>query len=50
MFTEPLTFTVSEEELVAGFGAKLPVAPEGRPLIDNVTGELNPPVRVMVTV
>jgi hypothetical protein len=48
---EELTVTFSVEELPdAGFGVKLPVAPEGRPLMDKVTGELNPPVRVIVTV
>ena len=41
---------VSDEESVAGLGAKLPVAPAGRPLTDKVTGKLNTPVLVMVTV
>jgi hypothetical protein len=50
LFTEPLTLIFSEEELVAGLGAKLPVAPAGRPLTDKVTGELNPPDGLMVTV
>jgi hypothetical protein len=49
-FVEELTVTFSTEELVAGFGVKLPVAPAGRPLTDKFTGELNPPVRVIVTV
>ena len=50
-FVEELTVTFSaEEELLAGFGVKLPVAPAGRLLTDKVTGELNPPVRVIVTV
>jgi hypothetical protein len=50
-FVEELTVIFSaEEELVAGFGVKLPVAPAGRPLTDKLTGELNPPVRVIVTV
>ena len=49
-FAEELTVTPNVEELpAAGLGVKLPVAPDGRPLIDNVTGELNPPVRVIVT-
>jgi hypothetical protein len=39
-----------EESPPAGLGVKLPVAPDGRPLMDKVTGELNPPVRVIVTV
>ena len=50
-FAEELTVTLSVEELpAAGLGLKLPVAPDGRPLMDKVTGELNPPVRVIVTV
>ena len=49
-FAEELTVTPNVEELpAAGLGVKLPVAPDGRPLTDNVTGELNPPVRVIVT-
>ena len=47
---EELTVIVSAEELVAGFGLKLPVAPAGRPLTDKFTGELNPPVGLIVTV
>ena len=47
---EELTVMFSAEELVAGFGSKLPVAPAGRPLTDKLTDELNPPVRVIVTV
>ena len=47
---EELTVIVSAEEPVAGFGLKLPVAPAGRPLTDKVTGELKPPVGVIVTV
>ena len=47
---EELTVIVSAEELVAGFGLKLPVAPAGRPLTDKVTGELKPPVDAIVTV
>jgi len=50
-FAEELTVTLSVEELpAAGLGLKLPVAPDGRLLMDKVTGELNPPVRVIVTV
>jgi hypothetical protein len=50
-FVEELTVTLSAEELPdAGLGVKLSVAPEGRPLMDKVTGELNPPARVIVTV
>ena len=47
---EELTVSLSVEELVAGFGLKLPVVPEGRPLTDKLTGELNPPLGVIVTV
>ncbi len=44
------TVTVSADVLVAGLGLKEPVAPAGRPLMDSVTGELNPPDGVIVTV
>jgi hypothetical protein len=47
---EEVTVIFSAEELVAGSGLKLPVAPAGRPLTDKFTGELNPPVGVIVTV
>jgi hypothetical protein len=47
---EELTVIFSAEELVAGFGLKLPVAPAGKPLADKFTGELNPPLSVIVTV
>jgi hypothetical protein len=47
---EELTVTVKVDELVLGFGLKLPVAPAGRPLTERVTAELKPPVRVIVTV
>lgn len=47
---EELTVIVNAEEVVAGFGLKLPVAPAGRPLTDKLTDEVNPPVRVIVTV
>ena len=47
---EELTVIFSAEELVAGFGLKLPVAPAGRQLTAKFTGELNPPVGVIVTV
>ena len=46
---EELTVMFSAEEFVAGFGLKLPAAPAGRPLTDKFTGELNPPVGVIVT-
>ena len=47
---EELTFMFNVDEVVAGFGLKLPVAPAGRALMDKLTDELNPPVRVIVTV
>ena len=43
--------TVSvEEAAVAGFGLKEPLAPVPRPLTENVTAPVNPPVLVMFTV
>lgn len=46
-----LTVTVMVDVLpLVGLGLKLPVAPEGRLLTDRVTAELNPPLRVIVTV
>jgi hypothetical protein len=36
--------------LLAGFGLKLPVAPEGRPVAVKFRGAVKPPVRVIVTV
>ena len=43
--------TVSvEEAAVAGFGLKVPLAPVPRPLTENVTAPVNPPVLVMLTV
>ena len=48
--TDLSTTTVSVvEEPVAGSGAKVPVAPTGKPLTDIANGELKPPVRVIVT-
>jgi hypothetical protein len=38
------------EELVAGFGVKVPVAPVGSPLTEKVTPPVNPPEGVIVTV
>jgi hypothetical protein len=46
----PGTFTVMVDDVVAGFGLKEAVAPKGRPLTVRVTGELNPFVRLIVTV
>jgi hypothetical protein len=49
--TERGTVTVKDvDEPVAGFGEKVPVAPAGRPVIDIVSGDAKPPVRVIVTV
>jgi hypothetical protein len=47
---EAPTTTVRVEEVVAGFGLKLPVAPVGSPVTEKVTDELKPPVRVIGTV
>jgi hypothetical protein len=44
------TVTRRVEELVAGFGLKLPLAPEGSPRTERLTAELNPPEGVIVTV
>lgn len=35
--------------VVPGLGLKVPVAPKGRPVTVNVTGELKPLVRLIVT-
>ena len=50
MATLAPTFTVRADEVVAGLGMKLPLAPDGRPLINKLTGELNPLDLVIVTV
>ena len=43
--------TVNVDELaVAGFGLKVPLTLVPRPLTENVTAPVNPPVRVMLTV
>jgi hypothetical protein len=44
------TLTVSVEELVAGFGLNVPDAPGGRPLTVRLTGELKPPIGMIVMV
>ena len=44
------TVTNIVDVVVAGLGVKVADAPEGRPVTLNVTGELNPLVRVSVTV
>ena len=49
--TERATVTVKVvDEPLAGLGEKLPVAPAGKPLTDIVSGEVKPPVGVIVTV
>lgn len=40
----------ADDAPVAGFGLKVPAAPAGKPLIENVTSPVNPPVRVMFSV
>lgn len=46
-----VVLTVSVEELpVVGFGLNVPVAPVPRPVIENDTAPVNPPVLVMFTV
>ena len=48
---EELTTIFSVDELPgAGLGTKVGVVPDGSPLMVKVTGVLNPPVRVIVTV
>ncbi|HAF14620.1 MAG TPA: hypothetical protein DCK99_13170 [Blastocatellia bacterium] len=47
---DALTVRVRVEEVVAGFGLKFPVVPDGRPLTEKVTGELKPLVGLIVTV
>jgi len=41
---------LSADDPVAGLGLKVPLAPDGSPLIERFTGELNPPAGVIVTV
>ena len=45
-----LVVTESVDEVVAGFGVKLPVAPAGNPLTVNVTCPVNPLIGVTATV
>ena len=48
---EPATVILSVDVLPeAGLGVNVGVAPAGSPLIVKLTGALNPPVRVIVTV
>ena len=44
-----LVVTESVDEVVAGFGVKLPLAPAGRPLTVNATWPVNPLVGVTAT-
>ena len=44
------TCTLNDDEVVAGLGVKVPVAPGGRPVTERFTGELNPLDAVIVTV
>ena len=45
-----LVVTESVDEVVAGLGAKLPLAPAGNPLTVNVTWPVNPLIGAIVTV
>ena len=45
-----LVVTESVDEVVAGYGVKLLVAPAGNPLTVNVTWPVNPLIGVIVTV
>ena len=45
-----LVVTENVDEVVAGFGVKLLVAPAGNPLTVNVTWPVNPLIGVIVTV
>ena len=48
---EVVVVTVNVEEApVAGFGLNVPVAPVPRPLTENVTAPVNPPLLVMLMV
>jgi hypothetical protein len=48
---EVVVVTVRVDEFaVAGFGLNVPLAPVPRPLTENVTAPVNPPVRVIFTV
>jgi hypothetical protein len=47
----PATLTVKVVlVLLAGFGLKLPLAPDGRPETLKETGAVKPPLRAIVTV
>ncbi len=47
---DELTVKVSFVDVVAGFGLKEPVVPDGKPATENVTPELKPFIGLIVTV
>jgi hypothetical protein len=47
---DELTVKVSVVDVVAGFGLKEPVVPDGKPATENVTAELKPFTGLIVTV
>ena len=49
-WVDGVTVRVSADVVVEGLGLNAPVVPVGRPLTENVTGELNPFVGFTVTV
>jgi hypothetical protein len=48
--TEEGTEMLKVDEFVAGFGLKLDVQPDGKPVTERLTGALNAPLLVTVTV
>ena len=44
------TVKVSVVDVVAGFGLKEPVVPDGKPATENVTAELKPFTGLIVTI
>ena len=48
--TDDGTETVNVDELLAGFGLKLALLPDGKPLTERVIEALKPPLREMLTV
>jgi hypothetical protein len=48
--TDDGTETVNVDELLAGFGLKLELLPDGKPLTERVTEALKPPLRETLTV
>ena len=47
---DELTVRVSVVDVVAGFGMKESVVPDGKPATENVTSELKPLIGLIVTV